>query len=461
MSQSPIKIAPASSVPGRRFNPNAKRWLAGLGLLGLLLLTLPVIRSRSAAQSETESVATDGVLPVETLRATQVSSYDVSRSYTGEIAAPQSSDLGFERSGQLTALLVPEGGRVQSGDPIARLDTRNLQTQRQQIEAEKAGALAQLSELETGARTEEIAAATAVVQDLEAQIALQRTQLARREVLYERGAISQEALDEFSFGEGSLQGKLDQARSQLSQLQNGTRPEKINAQTAVIQQLDARLADLDVTISKSTLNAPFSGTIAEHIVDLGTVVGAGQSVIRLVENDIPEARVGVPVGDIQKISIGEERTVAVNGEQYTGTVTSILPEVDSQTRTQTVVLTLEPRAVGQVSPGQTVRLNLSERIAAQGIWVPAEALTQGIRGLWTAYVVVPDSADPNSADSAEDGAFVVEPHSVEIVHQEGDRVLVTGTIQPNDVVVASGSHRLVPGQSVRLSAANTQDFVSD
>ena len=37
------------------------------------------------------------------------------------------------------------------------------------------------------------------------------------------------------------------------------------------------LADLDVTLAKSTLAAPFSGTVAEHTVDLGTVVGAGQS----------------------------------------------------------------------------------------------------------------------------------------------------------------------------------------
>ncbi|MEL7493699.1 MAG: HlyD family efflux transporter periplasmic adaptor subunit [Cyanobacteria bacterium J06554_11] len=470
---------PISSWP-RRIQP---RWLIGLGLLGLTLVAIPIIQSRALEQADTESVAVADPLPVETVTAAMSESYDVSRTYTGEIAALQASELGFERSGQLTAILVPEGAQALAGEPLAQLDVQNLRTQRLQIEAEKTRALAQLTELENGARSEDIAAARAAVQDLEQQIALQRTQLARREILYERGAISQEALDEFSFGEGSLQAKLNQSRSQLQELQNGTRPEQISAQQALVQQLDARLADLDVNIGKSTLNAPFGGTISEHKVDIGTVVGAGQSVIRLVENDIPEARIGLPVSAISQLTIGEEKTVTINGEQYSATLTAVLPEVDAQTRTQTVILELESRAAARVSPGQTARLNLSDRIPTEGIWLPTEALTQGIRGLWTAYVVLPDVLpEGSSEDSLEEAVseekdskeataasnqtrYRVEPQTVEVIHQEGDRVLVTGTLQPGDIVVASGSHRLVPGQIVTpktvISVEISQPFVSN
>ncbi|MEL6903414.1 MAG: efflux RND transporter periplasmic adaptor subunit, partial [Cyanobacteria bacterium J06606_4] len=241
-------------------------------------------------------------------------------------------------------------------------------------------------------------------------------------------------------------------------LRNGTRPEQISAQQALVQQLDARLADLDVNIAKSTLNAPFGGTVSEHKVDIGTVVGAGQSVVRLVESDIPEARIGLPVSAVSQLTMGEEKTVTVDGEQYTATLTAILPEVDAQTRTQTVVLALESRAAARVSPGQTARLNLSDRIPTEGIWLPTEALTQGIRGLWMAYTVVPQG-------SSEVESYTVEPQTVEVIHQEGDRVLVTGTLQPGDRVVASGSHRLVPGQVVTptsdISAEVSPAFVSD
>jgi len=448
----------ASASPLKRIRQLSPRWLMGLGLFGLLLITLPVLRSRTVASTETESAQSKGILPVETVTVESVDGYDVTRAYTGEITSLQASELGFERSGQLVELLVPEGSQVQAGAPLARLDVRNLQTQRLQVEAEKARANAQLLELEVGARTEDIAAARFAVKDLEQQTSLQETQLARRQVLYDRGAISREELDEYKFGEGSLQARLDQARSSLQELQNGTRPEQISAQEALVQQLDARLADLDVTLAKSTLNAPFSGTVAEHKVDAGTVVGAGQSVIRLVEDGTPEARIGVPADVVNNLNVGEERTVELNGEKYTGTISSILPEVDLQTRTQTIVLALEPRASARVSPGQTVRLNLTERIEKGGIWLPAEALTQGIRGLWSAYAVLPTE---ESIEAAREIEYVVQPQSVEVVHQEGDRVLVTGTIQSNDVIVATGSHRLVPGQQVQLKDETAKSFIAN
>jgi multidrug efflux pump subunit AcrA (membrane-fusion protein) len=43
----------------------------------------------------------------------------------------------------------------------------------------------------------------------------------------------------------------------------------------------------------------------------------------------------------------------------------------------------------------------------------------------------------------------VQPKAVEILHQESDRVLVQGALQGGDRIVASGVHRLVPGQLVR------------
>lgn len=412
-----------------------------LGTMGLFFIGVPRFQEHIASSADTPTVQAERILPVETLTVTPVDSYSVSRTYTGEIASLRASALGFERSGQLVEVLVDEGDVVRAGAPLARLDIRNLQTQRQQLVAEKARANAQLTELQVGARSEDIAAAAAAVRDLEEQLRLQQVQKLRRESLYTQGAISREELDEFSFGEGSLQARLDQSRSQLAELQNGTRPEQITAQQALVQQLDAGIADLDVTISKSTLRAPFAGVISTKQVDEGTVVGAGQSVMRLLENDTPEARVGMPISAIDTLSVGDEKTIYLENRPYSATVSSILPEIDAQTRTQTVVLALESAAASQANSGQTVRLNLQETISTEGQWLPTEALTQGIRGLWTCYVLVPDN-------TGQEERYTVQPQSVEILYQEGERALVRGTLKPDDVVVASGPHRLVPGQLV-------------
>ncbi|MBD0337605.1 MAG: biotin/lipoyl-binding protein, partial [Cyanobacteria bacterium Co-bin13] len=323
-SPAPSSLENSLSQPIKRH----PRLFIGLGILGLLLLSLPLARiPLTAAPTQEAEIAPSQPLPVEVLTVEPVTRYSVSRAYTGEIAALRTSELGFERSGRLVEVLVKDGDRVAAGQPLARLDTSNLQTQRQQLVAEKARAQAQLAELRSGPRSEDIAAAEAAVRELEQQLALQQTQRSRRDNLYAAGAISKEELDEFAFGQGALQARLDQAQSRLQELQNGTRQEQVTAQLALVQQLDASLADLDVTLGKSTLTAAFDGIVAARQVDEGTVVNAGQSVVRLVENAAPEARIGLPTEAASQLQIGSAQTLRLGNETYLATVAALLPEI--------------------------------------------------------------------------------------------------------------------------------------
>ncbi|MEM1366990.1 MAG: HlyD family efflux transporter periplasmic adaptor subunit [Cyanobacteria bacterium P01_H01_bin.15] len=428
----------------KRFSHRYPKWLIGLSTTALLLLTGTLIArtqlftTENAAEAEAE-VLVDPLL-VETLNIEPVSSYQVSRIYTGEIAALRSSDLGFQRDGELATVFIKEGDPVSAGQPIAQLDKQNLQAQRQRIVAQKAEAQARLLELERGARQEDITAARAEVRDLENQLKLQQAQRSRREFLYEEGAISREELDEFTFGTEALAARLDRANSQLDELLNGTRPEQVAAQRAVVQQLEASIVNADVDIDKSTLKAPFEGVISAQQVDEGTVVAAGQSVVRLMEKAAPEARIGLPVGTANRLATGDTVNVNLGDQYYPATVTSTLPEVDPNTRTQIVVFQLESSAISDTNPGQTVRVELTETIPTQGFWLPLTALTQDVRGLWSAYTVVADKMN---------GIYRVQSKALEIIHQESDRALVKGTIQTGDQVVSSGVHRLVPEQQVQ------------
>ena len=418
-----------------------RKKVLGLGAILLIgVVGVPVLRSRTTTADAATEVSAE-VLSVETLTAEAVDSYDVTRTYTGEIVALRASDLGFERGGELISVLVQEGDVVSVGTPLAQLDISNLQTQRQQLEAERARAVAQLTELETGPRIEDIATAEANVREIEQQLVLQGIQLSRREYLYAEGAISKESLDEFAYGEEVLQARLDQANSSLQELRNGTRREQILAQQAAVKQLDAAIADLDVTIGKSTLRSPFAGIVSARQIDEGTVVGAGQSIVRVVENLAPEARVGMPVDVASELQVGDIQMVDLGANLYTATVTALLPEVDPETRTQVVVLQLEEATVSQISPGQTVRVDMTETIASRGIWLPTAALTQDVRGLWSAYVLLPTNED--------DTVYEVQPQTVEILHQEENRTLVRGTVQQGERIVSSGIHRKTPGQQVQ------------
>ncbi len=430
----------SNDPPLMEHRQNERRFPRRLGwIVSLAVVPLAVGVSMRLNQTS-EAVLEDKPLPVEVVTAQAVEGYIISREYIGEIVAGRSSSLGFEAGGTIVAILVDEGSSVTVGQPLARLDTRSLQTQRQQLVAQKDQALAVLNELRNGPRQQDIAAARAAVADLEQQVSLSRLQRTRREDLYERGAISREELDQQTFGTGSLENRLARAQSELDELLAGTRPEQIEAQAARVRQLEANMQAIDVDLSKSVITAPFTGRVSQRLVDEGVVVGGGQAVLELIEGSTVEARIGIPTDQIDGLSIGSRHTLAVGQQTFPAVITTLLPELDATSRTVTAVFQVEPDT--SLTLGQTARLALVDTQQAEGLWVPSTALVQGEQGLWSVYVA---SSSPEDASTWE-----VARRHVEIVHTEGDRVLVQGMVQPGDQVIPSGTHRAVPGQTISL-----------
>ena len=194
---------------------------------------------------------------------------------------------------------------------------------------------------------------------------LQKAKRKRRQYLYSQGAISREQLDEIAFGENSLVARLQQAQSNLDELLAGTRREQIAAQRAAVKQLEASISDLEINIAKSTIKAPFAGIVSARQIDEGTVVNTGQSVVRLVENVSPEARIGMPTTVVNRLRVGSSQRLEINNQITAARVVSILPEVNSSTRTQIVVLKLDSSRNNTVNPGQTVRLKQNGRASCR------------------------------------------------------------------------------------------------
>ncbi len=414
---------------------------------GNKFLSLPQVLATDSLESGLNNKFQDSILPVETISIEPVNSYKVSRNYTGQILANRSSELSFELSGKLISQTVKEGDYVKIGTTLASLNIDNLRTRKQELLARKAQAVAQLKELRAGARPETIAAARAVVADFQEQLKLESQRRLRRKELYEEGAISREQFEEVVTAESSLQARLNEAQSRLDELLAGTRPERIEAQEAVIRELDANIANINIELKKSVLKAPFAGTISSRQVDEGTVVSAGQSVFSLVEDSILEAHIGIPIDQSQQITVGKTLPVGIGQDVYQAKVSSLLPELDANTRTVTAVLALENTA-RKIFPGQIVRLPISQTVTNSGFWLPTTALVRGERGLWFCYVIGEPIADDNT--TATKSIFQIERRTIEVLHNSNNRVLVRGTLQPGEKVIANGTHRLVPEQLVTL-----------
>ena len=361
-------------------------------------------------------------------------------------------------------------------------------------QASLAQELAKLQELQTGTRTEDIEAARSAVLDLEEQVELAQLREKRREELYKQGAISQEQLDEASTETDTLNARLKKGRSELEKLQTGTRSEQIEAQKARVRQVqsqldelvtgtrreqieaqkarvrqvqsqldeliagtrseqieaqkaevkrfEAQISEIDVVLRKSILYAPFTGTISVRHLDEGVVVNATQTVVRLVEDGERKVRVGVPPTQASRLKIGSLEKVKVAQKILSVQVLSILPEVDSMTRTQSVILAL-PQAI---APGTIVKLELNQIETVTGYWLPTSALVWGERGLLACFALV----SPKKSDlDLPPLTYQTEKRMVEVLHTEGERSLVRGILKPGELVVTTGTNQLAPGQLVR------------
>ncbi len=452
LAASPTGLEPSRPIAKRpggwQFRP--RRWWL-LPLATVPLVAVVGLRLGRPAPATPEANA----LPVEVVALTPVESYLVEREYVGELVAQRRSALGFEQAGTVMAVLVQEGDWVTAGQPLARLDTRALEAQRQQLVAQRDQAVALLSELQNGPRPQVIAAAQGAVGDLERQLSLAVAQRNRRADLYQQGAISREELDQQTFGTEALENRLASAQSELDDLMAGTRPEQIAAQSAQVRQLDASLQAIQVDLSKAVITAPFSGRISDRLVDEGVVVSGGQPVVQILEGSRAEARIGIPADLADGLALGSVQTVVVGDRPFSATLTALLPELESTSRTVTAVLTLDSSE--DLTLGQTARFVLRETQPVQGFWLPTTALVQGEQGLWSVYMVAgesglgesgPSESGPGESDPREAGATVTR-QPVEILHTEGDRVLVQGLVEGGDRVIRSGTHRVVPGQTVR------------
>jgi len=359
--------------------------LAAIGLGGALLAGgLTVARTGDAAPPP-EPI----VVPVA--RAVELDAYTATRLYAGRITPRQVTDVGFELAGRVAEMRADIGDRVEAGAVLATLDTDQILNQRDELRAARREAE---SDIELNART-----------------------LARVEALRARDASTEQALD----------------NAQLA----------LQASRARLGQIEARLASVETSLSDSRLTAPFAAQVTRRHVDEGAVLSAGQPVLRLNASGAIEAQIGVPAQRAAALSRGDRLEVNASGLSAEGVVTAIVGDLNIATRTVTVRLAIEddPGFVAQ----DLARVALPETVSDTGIWAPAQALHESLRGLWAVYVVEPDGA----------GEGVVRRRDVEVVHLEENRAFVRGALSEGDLMVTTGAFRIVPGQRVRFREAAT------
>lgn len=334
------------------------------------------LASCSGKEETKEKEQTIPIVKVETVNARTV---DQLGTYTASVEAQIVNNISSSMPNRIKQILVDEGQRVSAGQRVAVLDDVNTFSYETQVNNAKAN-------------------------------------LENIQVNYNR------AVELFKIGGGTKQ-QVDAMEIQL-----------INAKNSLAQAERTLRNARENTV----LTSPISGVVTARNYDPGDMTGnlpiltvariqPVKIVINVTESELPRVHKGMPA---------EIRFDTYGDEEFHGTVTTVMPTVDTQSRTFGVEVTLA-NADGRVLPGMfgRVTLNLGK---AERVVVPDKAVVKQ-QGSGNQYVYVYN----------QDGT--VSYNQVQLGQRLGDEYELLSGVEPGSKVVISGQAKLANGIKVNIA----------
>jgi membrane fusion protein (multidrug efflux system) len=218
--------------------------------------------------------------------------------------------------------------------------------------------------------------------------------------------------------------------------------DRLDAET---KQAEARVGEIQATIDRKQIRAPFAGTLGIRQVNLGQYLEAGSAVVPLQSMDPVYVNFDVPQ-DLAALKAGDEVRVtadSIASEGPVGRVTAINSVVDEATRT--VQIQSEFRNPHErLRPGMFVEVEARLGTSAPIVALPATAVSYAPYGN-SVYVV----KDLKSKDGKSYRG--VEQRFIKLGSGRGDQVAVVSGLKAGEEVVTSGVFKLRNGASVLVN----------
>lgn len=230
---------------------------------------------------------------------------------SGNIEATE-VDVGFKVSGRIVSLSVQEGDWVERGKVLAKLDNEDLLQRLALAQATLKSAQARLDKLLAGSRPEEIREAEAILQQAQFDLENKRIHYERMKMLFERGVVPKETLDNAETGFKVAGAALQRARENYQLVRKGPRKEDIEDGRAQVEQAQASLQLIQTQLSYTTLYSPLSGVVLLKSGERGEVVNPGTSVFTLADIENVWLKAYIPESDLSRVKWGQEVSVTTD-----------------------------------------------------------------------------------------------------------------------------------------------------
>jgi HlyD family secretion protein len=215
----------------------------------------------------------------------------------GAVLPRLDATLSFERSGVVAELLVAEGDTVEAGQPLARLDTAQLQLALDQARVNLARAEARYSQVAEGAAPEAVAVAEAGVAQAQAGLAQAQANVTAADI-------------------AAAQAQLAEARAALANVLDGPKGTEITQAQAGVDQAQANLVSQRDALSAAKTSAQLAAEQAANSLrnaqdEYSRIYWDNIELDRL-PGDLPQARIDAEAAALRAVENGERALAQAN-----------------------------------------------------------------------------------------------------------------------------------------------------
>ncbi|MDM1293126.1 efflux RND transporter periplasmic adaptor subunit [Sphingobacterium sp. N143] len=215
--------------------------------------------------------------------------------------------------------------------------------------------------------------------------------------------------------------------------------EEFDVASAALKTSAAQIQLIQAQISKTTIRAPFSGTIGLRNISVGAMVSSNTLIANLVKDNVVKITFAIPekYSNIIKLNSAIEFSVANDPTVIKANIYAIEPEVSLNTRT----LTVRARAMndqGKLRVGSFVNVVVPIEVENDAISIPTEA-------------IVPIQ-DGKKVFVLQNG--LAKETKVETGARTDKEIVILSGISAGDTVLTTGVLALKDGAKVKVSLAN-------
>lgn len=365
-------------------NKKKKKRILWIGILVVVILIVVAVilsgKKEKLIEVQTEKVSRQNITQIVTA--------------TGKIQAETKVVISAEISGEIVSLPFKEGDVVKKGDVVVKIKPDAYMPK---LKMEQASINVAQSNLATQ----------------EVNLKKYKLELDRIKTLTDKGLASQQDLD-------NAQTNYDATLAQM------------NTVRAQIQQQRASLSSVEYDVSKTTINAPMSGTVTQLNNEegekvLGTSYNIGSQIMTISDLDAMECQVEVGETDVTMVKLGDTARIQIDafpGKTFTGYVYEIANTAKAKntgTQEEVVNFIVKIRVNKEdyeLRPGMSCTVDIEVQKKDNVVAVPIQSVTtreDDMQGQMTLKGDEKDKSMPDNLSSQRDEKIMKKQKPKEIV----------------------------------------------